>query len=231
MKADRHIKILLALVAIALFLNALNPWLRPVPVAARQPPANLLVTPMSGLAEEPPAGGLGLATPTQVARNTPANPVDMQRVIALHERWLATDGAEGARADLREINLEGNVGRGGDLLLIGGLILREVNLSRADIRFARLRHIDLGDANLTSAELNGSDLERATLDSADLTHADLRDANLRAAILTGANLADADLRNADLRGADLDGARCLTEAQIRSATTDAFTRLPRFEVC
>lgn len=41
MTGVRHIRILLALIAVALFLNALNPWLRPSPVAAQQPPADL----------------------------------------------------------------------------------------------------------------------------------------------------------------------------------------------
>jgi hypothetical protein len=41
MKADRHVKVLLAIIALALLLNALNPWLRPMPVAAQRPPADL----------------------------------------------------------------------------------------------------------------------------------------------------------------------------------------------
>lgn len=38
---DRQLKVLLALIALALFANALNPWLQPPPVAAQQPPADL----------------------------------------------------------------------------------------------------------------------------------------------------------------------------------------------
>ena len=35
MKTDRMTKGLLALIALALLMNALNPWLRPVPVSAQ----------------------------------------------------------------------------------------------------------------------------------------------------------------------------------------------------
>ena len=41
MKADGHGRALLAIIALGLFMNALNPWLRPTPVAAQQPPADL----------------------------------------------------------------------------------------------------------------------------------------------------------------------------------------------
>lgn len=41
MKADRQIKVLLALIAAALFLNGLNPWLRPAPVLAATTQADL----------------------------------------------------------------------------------------------------------------------------------------------------------------------------------------------
>lgn len=35
MKTDRTTKLLLALIALGLFMNALNPWLMPMPVAAQ----------------------------------------------------------------------------------------------------------------------------------------------------------------------------------------------------
>lgn len=42
MKTDRSTKVLLALVALGLLLNAINPWIYPSPVSAAQaPPANL----------------------------------------------------------------------------------------------------------------------------------------------------------------------------------------------
>lgn len=42
MQADRQIKVLLATIAVALLLNGVNPWLRPMPAAAQaQPPADL----------------------------------------------------------------------------------------------------------------------------------------------------------------------------------------------
>jgi hypothetical protein len=41
MKTDRQIKLLLALIALALFINALNPWMQPVPAFAARSQADL----------------------------------------------------------------------------------------------------------------------------------------------------------------------------------------------
>jgi uncharacterized protein YjbI with pentapeptide repeats len=168
----------------------------------------------------------------QGVRNAPATALGMQRVVELHGLWLSTGGSEGARADLREISLEGgSVLSSPGLLLVGPLVLRDVNLSRADIRFARLRNVDLGGANLSGTEFNDSDLERAMLAGADLSGADFTDANLRGAVLREANLSQAILTNADLSGADLGGALCVSRDQISPAITDSATLLPEFEDC
>ena len=173
----------------------------------------------------------GEAGQIQGVRNAPVTPLGMQRVVELHGLWLSSGGSEGARADLREISLEGGVLSAQGRLLVGPLVLRDVNLSRADIRFARLRNVDLSGADLSGTEFNNSDLERAMLAGANLSGADFTDANLRGAVLKDANLSQAILTNADLSGADLGGALCVSRDQISSAIADSATLLPEFEDC
>ena len=77
--------------------------------------------------------------------------------------------------------------------------LRAANLSAANLRDADLRDADLSDANLRYADLRAANLSDADLRYADLRYADLSDANLRDADLRYADLSDANLRDADLR--------------------------------
>ena len=91
----------------------------------------------------------------------------------------------------------------------------KLDLSRSDLRRARLRHAQLQRADLSSALLQGTDLRRANLQGAVLKEANLGPvsrsryhggANLRGANLAGADLTGAILDRAILKGAVLDGA-------------------------
>ena len=79
--------------------------------------------------------------------------------------------------------------------------LRELDLTRVDLRRAAL-----GGANLQDAQLGGANLQDASLDSANLQDARLGGANLQGARLGGANLQDASLVGANLQDALLFGA-------------------------
>lgn len=102
-----------------------------------------------------------------------------------------------------------------------GMSLKQVCLSRTN-----LRGIDFDNANFTDATLAGATLRYATLANADLTNADLTDANLTYANLTNAILHDADLTdailddvtlaNAELVGTDLSDA-ALADATLANA--------------
>ena len=105
--------------------------------------------------------------------------------LAAHARWLENNPA-GARADLREADLQGS------------------DLQKADLREADLQGANLRGANLWRADLRGADLWRANLREADLQGSDLREANLREADLREADLQGANLWGANLRHADLD---------------------------
>jgi uncharacterized protein YjbI with pentapeptide repeats len=100
---------------------------------------------------------------------------------------LVTRYASGER-DFRGIQLQ------------GVQILRNINLSGADLRQANLH-----STNLTAANLSGANLEGANLSSAELGQANLSGANLTGAQLKYARLIQANLTAAILVGAALDG--------------------------
>lgn len=80
--------------------------------------------------------------------------------------------------------------------------MRSVNLHQACLKGACLH-----DADLQGADLSGADLRQARLDHADLREADLRGADLRQADLCGADLRQAHMDGALLEGVILEGAR------------------------
>lgn len=81
--------------------------------------------------------------------------MDINEILRQHQRWLKTNGSEGARANLSEANLSG------------------ANLSWANLSEADLRGADLSWANLRMADLSWADLSWADLRGANLSEADL----------------------------------------------------------
>jgi uncharacterized protein YjbI with pentapeptide repeats len=149
-------------------------------------------------------------------------PDQLKRTLGHHDAWLHSDGKDGARADLSEINLSGVDLSEANLLLA---ILSKTNLSGANLLLTDFSQADLSGADLSGADLSGADLLLADLSAADLSGADLSvvdlsgadlskarlvaaslpQAKLAGAKLTEANLSGADLTGADLTGADLSG--------------------------
>lgn len=86
------------------------------------------------------------------------------------------------------------------------IMLKNVDLSGANLGGADLIGANLSGANLSGADLSGANLSRADLSGAYLIRADLRLANLSRVDLSGANLSGANLSGADLSGANLGGA-------------------------
>ncbi len=123
---------------------------------------------------------------------------ELKRVLAEHEKWLQTDGEEGAQAKLQGANL----------------------------RVAKLQRADLRGAKLQKANLYRADLQSAILRVADLQGANLGVANLQGAKLLGANLSGANLYGANLSGAKLTEAEHLTQQQLDEACGDKETKLP-----
>ncbi|WP_301373075.1 pentapeptide repeat-containing protein [Streptomyces xanthophaeus] len=106
----------------------------------------------------------------------------------------------------------------------------QVNLTKASLIAANMRHVELGTSILhqsrcIEADLRGARMVRADLGDADFSDADLREANLRKARGLGTKFAGADLRLADLRGTDLTGAD-LTRAKLQDALASDLTVWP-----
>jgi uncharacterized protein YjbI with pentapeptide repeats len=117
--------------------------------------------------------------------------------------------------NLSGVSLRGGL-RGANL---SQLDLSHANLSGAVLRGADLHGTNLSDAILRGAELNNVDLRDATMSDANMSGAFLRYADLREAQLFDTNLSGADLPEADLGYARLDGAKGVTEEQLKEAKT------------
>jgi len=97
--------------------------------------------------------------------------------------------------------------------------LLRTDLSRTDMRDAKLEHAVLSFANLeqtdlSSAKLGETNLTGARLKGTILLDADLKKADLRGAYMTGAVLRDVEMEGANLAGADLRGASGITSQQV-----------------
>jgi arabinogalactan oligomer/maltooligosaccharide transport system substrate-binding protein len=147
-------------------------------------------------------------------------------VINLSNADLSNDDLSGA--DLSGIDLSGTILHGATLndADLNGAILSEADLSGAFLNRAILSGAHLDDAFLNGAILSEADLNGAFLNDTDLSGAHLGGAFLNGAFLgeatlNGAFLNDADLSYAILSGADLsyttlNGARNLTQKQLKT---------------
>jgi uncharacterized protein YjbI with pentapeptide repeats/nucleoid DNA-binding protein len=130
---------------------------------------------------------------------------ELKNILAVHRRWLNSNGKSGQKAVLpRAVLLRAD---------LYAARLARIDLQSADLREAFLSEADLYEADLRQANLADAVLDWACLDYAKLQRASLKGADLRWANLEGANLSGCDLRFANLDGANLKGAR-LTEANL-----------------
>ena len=88
---------------------------------------------------------------------TPTAIFSISDVLERHALWLSSNGTQGARADLRGMNLEGAEGGHGEVL-VGRVVLGGVDLRQADLRETKLRNIDFTGANLEDVRFDGSNL-------------------------------------------------------------------------
>jgi uncharacterized protein YjbI with pentapeptide repeats len=139
-----------------------------------------------------------------VQPNYTAMPVaDFLELVASHERWVDSGGAEGARLDL-------------DLVSVAG-----ADLSGRTLAAARLRRCRLPGARLTKASLDMAELSYIDLDESDLSDASLRGVTLRRAYLAHTLFNRADASPTQLAGgrswpANFDGAD-FSDADLRDA--------------
>lgn len=92
----------------------------------------------------------------------------LKDIVIAHGKWVASDGKEGIRAELRKADLQ-----------------------EADLHDANLQKADLEGASLSVADLMRTNFRFANLRKCDFWMADMKDTNLEGAELQGADLTDA----------------------------------------
>jgi len=115
------------------------------------------------------------------APRTPMTQVELNAVLASHDKYVTAQGGMRAQFNLRALD---------------GLNLANRNLSDADFSGSSLVNATLYGSNLTRANLYCADLRGGNLRCTNLSRADLRGASFR-----GASLSNATLDNADMRAA------------------------------
>ncbi|MFQ5959085.1 MAG: pentapeptide repeat-containing protein [Alphaproteobacteria bacterium] len=159
----------------------------------------------------------------------------LRHLIEQHQKWIASNGADGQRARIEDedlsyvsferMNLSG--------IVMQGCRLRDADFSHAVVMMGKLADCELRGANFASANLegtnlSGSDLSGANFDQADLRPIEIREASgeptgrlhrvdLTNAVLVGARLAGVDLSDVRMNGARLsdDGASDSTDGEGR----------------
>jgi len=177
---------------------------------------------------------MGLAEAGHKARNgKDVAGLDLGPIVADHAKWVATQGAEGHRAnfdgkDLAGADLAGTAlaGAGFRRADLSDACMAEARLDGADLRYATMSAADCSAAVLGVAQLRHADLRLANLEGANLRGADLSGARLGGARLDGADFNGAILVETDLRAADLSRVENLRQAQLSRALGDRTTRLP-----
>ncbi len=160
------------------------------------------------------------ATPVAMAaKPVSALPEWLEEKLALHRRWLESEGSEGKRYRYNGEMLAG--------LLLSAQILSQAQmrgaaLSGADLSGAQLDGVDFSEAELSRVNLSGARATGAVFARADLTYADLSGlsaerANFNFADLQGAKMKDARLSGAQLRETNLQGV-VAPDVQLRGAS-------------
>ncbi len=118
---------------------------------------------------------------------------NLNEILALHAKWLESNGSEGERANL--VGMDFSFAQ-----------LRGINLKKATLQMTKFGGADLRNATFYGADLTGASFEGADLSVAMIAYANLYGADLKKAKLVALNAHFANLKVADLSGADLRGA-------------------------
>lgn len=139
----------------------------------------------------------------------------LANLIAEHEQWLDSAGAEGKRAVFKD-NLSG---KDFSHKRLSGASFRGLDLSRCVFKQTYLNEVDFGEC-----QLDGADFSTANLDNAILVNASAQDASFSAvemneADLEGAKLARSNFMHAKVKGTNFRDAD-LTEVKFDNVTAN-----------
>ncbi len=181
----------------------------------------------------------GALTDKAVGHTLDKLPLTLEELIAQHQLWLKTQGAEGKKLDLSDHDLRGGpslVGANLTMLIAERSIWYGRDLSQINLQAAFVRNGDFRHCNFMNADLRGTNFAKCMMVGAKFHKAHLEPlyfegkrslktsfagANLRYTDFSGANLKDVDFTGADLTSANFIGAD-LTNAILTNANmTDA----------
>jgi uncharacterized protein YjbI with pentapeptide repeats len=131
----------------------------------------------------------------------------LKDLLASHERWIASAGAEGKPVMLDEADLRPFQSWAGRRL--SGICARRVNAIE----------MDFSGCQLQASKLDGADLRGANFTQADLRGASLKGAKLAHANFKGAKLGSLKMNDGSLLAVDLTDAE-FAEEQLRDAIRD-----------
>jgi len=202
----------------------------PAPAKPKRPEQALVDEPAKKKPRDEEPMELAAAPDAKEADKEPA--FDVGAVIEQHGLWIASNGKQGAKANLEGMSLSGVSLSGQNLAKANmrGTDLSNADLSHcvlidADMRNAILSQTVLNQAQMAGAKIRHADLQFAQLADAGLQGSDFAGADMRGAVLTGADLSGANLLGVDLRGADVTGIN-LSQKQLDRARGDHTTKLP-----
>ncbi|HYG87925.1 MAG TPA: pentapeptide repeat-containing protein [Azospirillum sp.] len=141
--------------------------------------------------------------------------------VALHERWVDSEGREGHRLDLDLVSVADTdlTGRVLSAARMRRCRFRNAKWHKVGLEMADLSYCDLEGADLTETDLRGATLRRAHMAASKLAHANAKPLMLAGGKPWPANFDGADLSFADLRNA-VAGEAILTNAKLDGARLD-----------
>ncbi len=154
-------------------------------------------------------------------------PLSLEEMIAQHQLWLKTQGAEGTKLDLSDHDLRNApslVGANLTMLVAERAIWYGRDLSQINLQASVVRHGDFRQCNFTNGDLRGTNFGKCAMVGAKFFKARLEplffegNRSLRTSF-AGANLRYADFTNAVLRDVDFTGADLTAANFIGSDTT------------
>lgn len=120
---------------------------------------------------------------------------DLQRIIAEHQRYKATDGKQGRQADLSVYTIED--------FDFSGLDLSEIHAQSSIFTRCRFIGCDLYAVDFSNSSLRDADFSNSTLAKASFYEVDARGARFDHAKMSQVEFIKSDLRGASFRDADL----------------------------
>ncbi len=168
---------------------------------------------------------------TDVPSGTTVNDlkVPFEEMLRLHQIWLASQGDDGHRMTLNDVDMRGHLqllGANLTMMMAERSIWYGQNFSKTNLQAAMLRNSDFRHCHFIQSDLRGTNFTKCNMVGADFTRsrleplffennrmlktmfvgAALRYANFTNTVLRDADFTEADLSFANFTGADITGA-------------------------